>query len=132
MVDARQQLFDSYEQLLIIKRQQLSVASKEQYDEQIDELKELELQTLSLKAAINDIRLDEQLYNIIVVNYHNDISLYIQELQTINNQLQHKISKWYSDVSGEMKQVTTHRKTLQTYGGVNYSDVISYYIDDKK
>lgn len=132
MVNVRQHLFNSYEQLLIIKQRQLSIASREQYDEQIDELKELELQTMSPKATINAIRLDEQLYNKIVVDYHNDISLFIQELQTINSQLQHKFNQWYSEASGEMKQVAIHRKTLKSYGGVNYSDIISYYIDDKK
>lgn len=132
MFKASRQLFDSYEQLVAIQRQQLAVASKDRYDEQIDEIRELEHQKLEPKAYINEIRMDDQLYDEIATNNQSEILAYIQELQVMNTQLQHILNSWYSDASSEMQQVSVHRKTLQTYGGVNYSDVISYYFDDKK
>lgn len=132
MVKAKHQLFKSYEQLLAIHRQQIVIASKERYDEQIDEIRELELQKVDSKASINGIRMHDQLYDEIVINHEAEISAYIQELQSMNIQLQLIFESWYSEASSEMQQVSVHRKTLQTYGGVNYSDVISYFVDDKK
>lgn len=132
VVKAKHQLFKSYEQLLAIHRQQIVIASKERYDEQIDEIRELELQKVDSKASINGIRMHDQLYDEIVINHEAEISAYIQELQSMNIQLQLIFESWYSEASSEMQQVSVHRKTLQTYGGVNYSDVISYFVDDKK
>jgi hypothetical protein len=127
-----QQLMDSYEQLVSIQRTQLSLASMDRYDEQIAEIRELERQKLAPQALINGIRLDDRLYNEVVANNQTEISACIQELQASNAQLQKIFSGWYGEASSEMQQVSVHRKTLQTYGGVNYSDVISYFIDDKK
>ncbi|MHA6481277.1 hypothetical protein ACX1C1_05140 [Paenibacillus sp. strain BS8-2] len=127
-----QQLLESYEKLLSIQQLQLSLASKEKYDEQISDIRELERQKLAPQALINEIRLEESFYNEIVASRQTEITDYIRELQSLNEQLQKILSGWYGEASSEMQQVSVHRKTLQTYGGVNYSDVISYFIDDKK
>jgi len=132
MVEARQQLLDCFEQLVTIQRQQLGVASRERYDGQLDDIKELERQKLVPQTLINGIRMEKRLYDEIVANNQAEISAFIQELQTANTQLQHIFNAWYREASSEMQQVTVHRKTLQTYGGVNYSDVVSLYLDDRK
>jgi hypothetical protein len=132
MDKAKQELFDSYEQLVLVQRMQLLIATKEKYDEQIDDIRELDRQTIVPKASINRIRMEDQLYNDIVVNNRVEITAYILEMQAINAQLQHIFNEWYSEASNEMQQVSVHRKTLQTYGGVNYSDTVSYYFDEKK
>lgn len=132
MVNFRQQLFDGYEQLVAIHRQQLAIASGERYDQQIEDIRLLEAQKLNAKSTINAIRLEIDQYNEVISANSTEISAYINELNGMNTQLQYIINNWYNEASSEMKQVSVHRKTLQTYGGVNYSDIISYYIDDKK
>lgn len=126
------QLLDSYEQLVTLQKAQLAIASKDRYDDQIADIREIERQKLAPQALINGIRLDDRLYNDVVANSQAEIAAYIQELQATNSQLQQILSGWHGEASSEMQQVSAHRKTLQTYGGVNYSDVISYFIDDKK
>lgn len=132
MVKLEQQLLNSYEQLISIQQEQLTIASKEKYDSQIEDIRELERQKLTHQALINEIRLDDQLYNEIILNKQEELNSYIQELQSSNHRLQHIFNAWYDEASSQMQQVSVQRKTLQTYGGVNYSDVISYYIDDRK
>lgn len=56
----------------------------------------------------------------------------ITSLQKHTDKLVEKIQVKYEKNSKEMKQTNIQRKTLQTYGGVNYSDVVSMYIDSKK
>ncbi|MCR8660509.1 hypothetical protein [Paenibacillus endoradicis] len=127
-----EKLLQSYCELVALLQEQLSIAKMERFDDQLDQINQLELQKLPHTATINVIRADSSDYDTITQSHLTELTNYIEELQRLNQQLQDIINSWYSDNSISMKQVSSHRRTLQSYGGVNYSDVISYFIDDKK
>ena len=57
---------------------------------------------------------------------------HIYRFNEVNSRLETQLKSLYKDASKEMKQVSTHRKTIESYGGANSPDVISYYFDLKK
>lgn len=127
-----EKLLQNYRELVALLQEQLSIAKIERFDDQLDQIKELEQQKLPYMATINMIRANSPDYESITKGHITILTNYIDELQQLNQRLQDIINGWYSENSSSMKQVSTHRRTLQSYGGVNYSDVISYFIDDKK
>lgn len=132
MANNEEQLLQSYQMLVELQQKQVDIARLERFDDQIDQIKQLDQQKLPYKAAINSIRLDSSDYATVTSTYITELTRLVAELQQQNENLQSIMSKWYDEDSDSMKQVNTQRLTLQTYGGVNYSDVISYFIDDKK
>lgn len=125
-------LLDSYRELVVLFQEQIAIASKESYDEQLDHIDNLEKKKIDFFSNINRIRLDTNLYDNIVEVHRETIAHYIEKLRVLNDTLIQRINELYAEASKSMKQVATQRKTLQSYGGVNYSDVISYYFDEKK
>lgn len=132
MDDTRGQLLDSYRQLVVLFQKQIAIAKKESYDEQFDEIKTLEEKKVKHFSDINHTRLNTDLYESFVERHSETITQYIDELRELNDVLIQRINELYAEASRSMRQVTTQRKTLQSYGGVNYSDIISYYFDERK
>lgn len=132
MDDTRDQLLDSYRQLVVLFQEQIAIAKKESYDEQFDEIKTLEEKKVKHFSDINHTRLNTDLYESLMEKHSGTIAQYIDELRELNDVLIQRINELYAEASRSMRQVTTQRKTLQSYGGVNYSDVISYYFDERK
>ena len=132
-MDSRpEKLLDAYEMLLELSEQQWQIIDGVKSDEKIAIFEQLELQKQGCKSSIEQIAADEQSYRTEVANHREKIIQYIEQLQLIHERLQQQISNWYNADSQEMKQVKNQRKTLQAYGGLNDSDVISYYFDEKK
>lgn len=131
MDDISVQLLESYRQLVFLFQEQIAVANKETYDNQLDEIKSLEDKKVEYISYINQTRLDPH-YDRVIDNHRETVTHYINQLSEMNDILIKRINELYAEASRDMKQVTTQRKTLQSYGGVNYSDVISYYFDEKK
>lgn len=132
MDDSKKQLLNSYRQLVILSQKQIDIAAKDSYDEQLDEIKSLEEGKTKCISSINQIRLNGELYNRIIEEHSETVARYIEQLSELNETLIQRINLLYAEASKSMKQVTTQRRTLQSYGGVNFSDVISYYFDEKK
>ena len=82
----------------------------------------------------------EKINNLISSLNENDVSdtdresikHHIINIKAKNEVIKSSIEAWYSSASTSMKQVSTHRKTLQSYGGTGYADIIPYYFDVKK
>lgn len=125
-------LLNSYAQLVELSDKQVTTAGKPRYDEQLMHIHELEQLKKSYQNEIELISQNKAEYDHIVANHRNEITALISRLQAQINQLQEMISNWYREDSHIMKQVSDQRRTLQSYGGVNNSDVISYYFDEKK
>jgi len=132
MDNATELLLGNYAQLVELYERQLLIATKERYDEQLEAIQQLEEQKSIYKVAIEQLstrKLNDG--DIIAANY-DTLMAYIERIQLLNAQLQQVIMDWYNEDSQTMKQVSVQRKTLQSYGGVNDSDVISYYFDERK
>jgi len=132
MDDTKDQLLESYQQLVVLFQEQIAISNKDPYDEQLDEINNLEKKKVNYRIIIDQIRLNTDLYNSIIELHSEVVELHLNQLRQLNATLIQQINKLYSEASKDMKQVTTQRRTLQSYGGVNYSDVISYYFDEKK
>ncbi|MCM3635951.1 hypothetical protein [Paenibacillus camelliae] len=132
MDDSKDLLLSSYSQLVILLQKQIDIAAKDSYDEQLDEIKSLEEGKSKCISSINQIRLNVELYNGIIEEHSETVFRYIEQLSELNETLIQRINLLYAEASKSMKRVTTQRRTLQSYGGVNFSDVISYYFDEKK
>lgn len=125
-------LLDSYQQLLELSRQQLEIAGQERHDEQLSELQKLEKKKQNYQTVITQVTADDQIYQLIASKHQSVLIRYIEQLQLFNEQLTAHITGWYGEDSEGMKQVADHRKTLQAYGGLYNSDIVSYYFDEKK
>jgi len=132
MDDTRVELLDSYRELVVLFQEQIAIVSKDSYDEQLDEVKSLEEKKVNYISNINQTRLNSVLYESIIEAHRETVAHYINKLSELNAILIQRINELYAEASRDMKNVATQRKTLQSYGGVNYSDVISYYFDEKK
>jgi len=132
MDSAANVLMDSYAKLAALFEKQLEIAALDRYDSQLSQLQELEQEKKHYQSIIEQISVDTTIYQTIVTNYREDVAAYIKELQRMNSALQLTITGWYNEDSKEMKQVSVKRKTLQSYGGLNDVDVISYYFDEKR
>lgn len=132
MVSIVEDLMYNYRELVAIQQKQRDIALLERYDDQLDQIRQLEQQKIQYKNAINTIRADSANYEAVIHSHLTELSSCMDELRHLNQQIQVILNTWYSEDSSTMKQVYSHRRTLQTYGGVNYSDVISYFIDDKQ
>jgi len=132
MDSAAKMLMDSYAKLAALFEKQLEIVALERYDNQLSQLQELEQEKRQYQSMIEQISIDTVTYRLIVENYREDIEACIKGLQQLNNALQLAITSWYNEDSKAMKQVSIHRKTLHSYGGVNDVDVISYYFDEKR
>lgn len=132
MGNATELLLGNYAQLVELYERQLLIATKERYDEQLEAVQQLEERKSIYKVTIEQlstIKLNDG--DFIAANY-DALMAYIEKIQLLNAQLQQVIKDWHSEDSHTMKQVSVQRKTLQSYGGVNDSDVISYYFDERK
>lgn len=128
-MDKSAQLTNFYEQLLEINKKQVFIVNKEEYDNQLDDLNQLEEQKAEIILNINTY----QESNVVEIGQYGDnvLSL-LQEIRQINDEIYNKILFLYQQSSHTMRQVSVQRKTLNTYGGVNSYDVQSYYFDQKK
>jgi len=132
MDSAAKLLLDSYTKLAALFEKQLEIVALDRYDSQLFHLQELEQEKRQYQSIIEELSSDTLTYNSIAKNYREDIEACIKQLQQLNNALQLAITSWYNEDSKAMKQVSIHRKTLHSYGGVNDVDVISYYFDEKR
>jgi hypothetical protein len=132
MDDTAKLLIDSYANLLVLFEKQLEIAVLDRYDSQLSQLQELEQEKRQYQLVIDQINADTIKYEFIIANYRDDVAACIKELQRLNATLQLTVKSWYNEDSKIMKQVSVQRKTLQSYGGVNDTDVISYYFDEKR
>lgn len=131
MDNATELLLSSYYRLLELTEKQLDLSSRNRYDEQLDEVLQLENQKNDYVAFIEQLQ-RESIDSIGQADQREEIISIIKQLRVVSYQLEQKITIWYEDDSKMMRQVSSQRKTLQAYGGINYSDVISYYFDEKQ
>jgi len=132
MVDASTQLLSAYGALHELFIKQIELAEMPRYDEQIEDINELENSKRDVQILIQELRLHTADYQLISSDIKNQLVSYISDIQQLNDRLQAIINEWYREDSRSMKQVNVQRKTLQSYGGFNSNEVISYYIDSKK
>lgn len=132
MDNATELLLDSYAGLVQLYEQQLLIATKPRYDEQLEAIQQLEEQKSNYKSTIDQLSATNLNEEDNIAANRDAMMTYIEQIQLLNAQLQQVIMNWYSEDSTTMKQVSVQRKTLQSYGGINDSDIISYYFDEKK
>lgn len=125
-------LLHAYRDLISLHQEQLHIATMERYDDQIVHIQNFEKKKTDTQALIQNMLNDINGYSSLSEQVRDQLSDNITELQGLNDQVQHIVDGWYSEDSKSMKQVRVQRTTLQAYGGVNSSDFVSYYFDDKK
>lgn len=125
-------LLDAYKRLLQLSEQQWQIVDGLRTGEKIAVFEQIEIQKQSCKTVIEQMVADEQNYRIEVENDQEQLIQCIVQTQLVHERLHQHISNWYNENSQEMKQMKNQRKTLQAYGGLNDSDVLSYYFDEKK
>lgn len=132
MVNAAQNVLVLYDRLLELLQQQLFIANKQRYEDQLDTIMEYEPQKEIVKSEVDRMYAETMQQNAIESTQSQLIINKVEQIAQLNQQLHTIILNWYEESSHEMKQVSTHRKTLHSYGGVNNSDIISYYFDKKQ
>jgi len=132
MVSGAELLLNSYKQLIELFEKQLSIANQERYDDQLTQIIVLEKDKKDYQSAIDQFHQNQEEFDAIITVHRSEIKQYIERLQAMTVELQRIINSWYRNDSQTMKQVSLHRKTLLSYGGVNRSDIISYYFDEKQ
>ncbi len=132
MDNAAATFIDTYKKLLVLSEQQWKIVNHSNEADQIVEFQALELQKQECQAVIERIASDIQVYSSIADKHREQIITFIEQLQTVHNRLQQHITNQHAEDSQEMKKVANLRKTVQAYGGLNNSDIISYYFDEKQ
>jgi len=123
--DNQLNMLQLYEHLTQLTREQLDALTYA--DDPFIQLEALEQQKKTIMKQI-----EAKSYSDLSAEAEALIVEKITSLQKHTDMLVDKIQVHYEKNSKEMKQTNIQRKTLQTYGGVNYSDVVSMYIDSKK
>jgi len=118
----------SYDDLLALSTRQLEILQHIRVEDSLQELLQLDNEKQIMMSKIDLLIKDNFDYTL----SRDFLITKLTILTSLNQQIQLKIDQWYSDDSKSMKQISVHRKTLQSYGGINDVDVVSYYIDSKK
>ncbi|MGI2296584.1 hypothetical protein [Paenibacillus sp. GXUN7292] len=122
------ELIYGYEQWIAIVQDQLALAGQERIEEHFDQINQLELEKEKIKQTVMEH--SEQLDKLLP-DHVSKVLEYITTIQGLNDRLQHLLEGWYGLASSSMKQVSAQRRILNSYGGVQNSDIVSYYIDSK-
>jgi len=122
------ELIYGYEQWIAIVQDQLALAGQERNEEHFDQINQLELEK---DKIIQTVMEHSQHIDKLQPDHVSKVLEYITTIQGMNDKLQKLLEDWYGLASSSMKQVSTQRRILNSYGGVQNSDVVSYYIDSK-
>ncbi len=129
MASRNLEVINGYNQWIAIVETQLVLAGQESTEERFDQMNRLEQEKEAIKRILKGYsdRLDQP-----QPEWAEQIMQSITKLQGLNEKLQQLLEGWHGNASSNMKQVSTQRKILNSYGGVQNSDIVSYYIDSKK
>ena len=123
------ELINGYKKWIAIVQAQLDIVQAEITDESFEMLSKLEMEKSAVKLDVMEQSEQSDLFEARVKEQQKQ---YIEKLQLLNSKVQPLLESWYSNASVDMKQVSTHRRILNSYGGTQSSDFISYYVDSKK
>lgn len=119
-----------YKRLIDIGEQQISLFQLSQSEDAFSNINVLEKEKTTLFTELEILTKNQlELYS---VEDQETLRQLMETLLNVNDMLRIHINNRYNNATKEMKQVSMHRKTLNSYGGANSIDVIPYYFDEKK
>ena len=121
----------AYAELDAVATMQLNTGMLGRSEESLDRLDELNRSFEEKQEMINQLIAINHGYDV-VKTYRTAILAHLLSIQQSRQKLEELLQEWRVDDGAAMRQVKASQTTVRSYGGVNYSDAISYYIDEKK
>jgi len=125
-------LTDHYNQLIQIMRKQYAIVQQEPDTESLNDFG-----VLSTEFSILAAKVDAELallggYEGLPAESRHSIEASLQNMLSLGNDIERQMEFWYQNDSSTMKKIKMQQTTLRSYGGVNNSDSVALYIDEKK
>ena len=124
-------LLSCYEEMLEATNKQLTLLDNPELEDVLLELQKLDQAKVQHIEKINQCGSIQDAMSF-TADERLQLTAVISKIQMQSEGVKSKIDAWFKTASTSMKQVTTQRKTLNSYAGANSVDVISYYFDIKQ
>ncbi|QNK58362.1 hypothetical protein [Paenibacillus sp. PAMC21692] len=132
MSSIQEQVLAAYEELDWLARRQLAIVSLARTDESLASLEELNIRFSIKQESIDSLLAGVEGYKGFSEPEVRSMMGCISSIQLAQQGLEERLNEWYSDDAETMRRVRVGQTTVRSYGGLNYNDAISYYIDEKK
>lgn len=132
MSSVQEQVLAAYEELDGLARRQIATVTLARSDESLANLQELNRLIVKKRETIDSLLTSIEGYNDFTEYEIQSMLKYISSIQQAQQGLEKQLNEWYADASETMRRVRVGQTTVRSYGGLNYNDAISYYIDEKK
>jgi len=123
---------EGYDRLLAIMSLQQSIVENDTYTIDWYQFGVLSLEFSSSASRVETILSQLGGYNQLDLNEQTSIETRLKEMIDMGQLIENKMNEKYTADSSTMLQVKTQQTALRSYGGVNYSDSIALYIDQRK
>lgn len=132
MVNSNEALVSSYRSLFDIMQKQYAILQQEPDTEQLKDFDILSTNFAILTDQIDRTISDKGGYGNLDAQSRRQVEDMLLAMEQLGVSIEDRLQHWYDNDSIEMRQVKTQQTTLRSYGGVNYSDSVALYIDEKK